>query len=375
MKILTAIDSFKGSMTSEEANMCVKRALPQHSVTCFPIADGGEGTVDAFVKVLDGKYIVNDIIGVNGMPYSAKWGWLENEKTAIIEVAEGAGIIRANKDNFHPSNHTSYGVGEQINQALDYGAETIILGLGGSATIDGGVGLLQALGVVYRDSNYTELPMLPVKLSQIESIDKSNLDNRLNNIKIILATDVNNPLLGKDGATYIFGKQKGLQEHEFSEFDFHMKKYADLVQEETESNTRDLEGAGAAGGVGFALSSFLQAEFRNGLFLLAEIGELESQIKDVDLIITGEGRFDDQSLGGKVPVGISRLAKQHNVPVILFAGEVDSDRVSINEENIHALIPIVDSPMTLESSMVSGSRLLEKAIRRTFNLIDLSKKI
>ncbi|GEK90246.1 glycerate kinase [Alkalibacterium putridalgicola] len=369
MKILAAIDSFKGSMTSETANQCVKDTLPDHQVTGFPIADGGEGTVDAFVSVMDGEVITETITGVNGTPYSGRWGWVEKDKTAVIEVAEGAGLIQADKENLHPRNHTSFGVGEQIAQALDFGAETIILGLGGSATVDGGMGLLQALGVVFSDAEGDELSMLPVELNNVQSIDVEGLDKRVQDVNWLIASDVTNPLLGEKGAVYVFGEQKGLGEDELSAYDKAMEQYADIVSNVTGKDERNTEGAGAAGGIGFTALSFFPCEFQSGLSLLAEKGDLETLIKEVDLVITGEGKFDDQSLSGKVPVGISRLAKPFNVPVLLFAGKIDSDRTAIEEENIHALIPIVDAPMTLGEAMEAGPVLLEKAVKRSVDLM------
>ncbi|MDZ7835278.1 MAG: glycerate kinase [Alkalibacterium sp.] len=311
------------------------------------------------------------ITGVNGEPYMGKWGWIEEEKTAVIEVAEGAGIIQADKDTFHPQNHTSFGVGEQIAKALDSGAETIILGLGGSATVDGGMGLMQALGADYRDVDGGTLPVLPVQMNRIRSIDLSGLDARVKEVRWLIASDVTNPLLGEDGAVYVFGEQKGLSRAELSGYDADMKKYADLVSEVTGQDERDTEGAGAAGGIGFAVLSFFPCEFKSGLSLLAEKGELEKRIGEADLVITGEGKFDGQSLGGKVPVGISRLAKRQGVPAILFAGKIDTDLTSLKDENLQALIPIVDAPMTLEEAMTQGPRLLKKAVERAGLLLAL----
>ncbi|MDN6193794.1 MAG: glycerate kinase [Alkalibacterium sp.] len=371
MKILAAIDSFKGSMTSETANQCVKNALPDHEVMSFLIADGGEGTVDAFVSALNGDIITASITGVNGDPYLGRWGWIENEKTAVIEVAEGAGLIQADKKTLHPDNHTSYGVGEQITQALDKGAQKIILGLGGSATVDGGSGLLQALGVVFKNDKNEVLSRLPVKLSQIHSIDTSGMDKRVHDVNWQIASDVTNPLLGEQGAVHVFGEQKGLSKEELTAYDNGMKQFAELISKETGKDERFTEGAGAAGGIGFAVLSFFPCKFWSGLNLLAEKGDLEAIVKEVDLVITGEGKFDDQSLSGKVPVGISRLAKKYNIPTILFAGKIDSDRIAIEEENLYALLPIVDAPMTLNEAMKRGPGLLTKAIERSMNLINL----
>lgn len=375
MKILAAIDSFKGSMTSQEANRMVKEALPEDRVNCFSVADGGEGTVEAFVEILNGEYIKEDIIGVNAGKYEGKWGWIEDTKTAIIEVAEGAGLIQADKKELNPKYQISYGVGLQIEGALYRGAKRIILGLGGSATIDGGIGLLQALGVQFLDDQGEKLDIMPVPLDQVKSIDRSDLNPRLKEVEWLIASDVDNPLTGKNGAVQIFGEQKGLAKNQLAAYDEKMARYAELVIQETGKDKRNIPGAGAAGGIGFAMLSFFDAEIVGGLNLLAEIGNLEAKIKEADIIVTGEGKFDDQSLSGKVPVAISRLAKKHGIPVILFAGRIDSDRLAIPEENIHALIPIVDQVITLEESMKMGKSLLKKAVKRTFHLISFIQKV
>lgn len=369
MKIIAAIDSFKGSMTSERANQAVIDALPQHEVHSFPIADGGEGTVDAFVSVEQGELITQTITGVNGSPYQGKWGWIEKDKTAVIEVAEGAGIIQAAEDTFHPKNHTSFGVGEQIIQALDFGAETIIFGLGGSATTDGGVGLLQALGVVFRDAENKALPTIPVDLPAIRTIDTTKLDKRVHEVKWELASDVSNPLIGRNGAVYIFGEQKGLSREELPLYDTAMAQFAELVSQVTQTDERQTQGAGAAGGIGFAALSFFNCSFQSGLSLLAERGKFKELLKDADLVITGEGKFDAQSLQGKVPIGISRMCREAGVPVLLFAGKIENGLTELVEENIRAVIPIVDSPMSLKEAMIKGPELLERAVKRAFHLI------
>ncbi|PRY74861.1 glycerate kinase [Alkalibacterium olivapovliticus] len=373
MKIIAAIDSFKGSMTSEEANQAVIDALPQHEVYSFPIADGGEGTVEAFVSVEKGEIRSQTITGVNGEPYQGKWGWIEKDKTAIIEVAEGAGIIQANEETFHPENHTSFGVGEQIRQALDHGAETIILGLGGSATTDGGMGLLQALGAVFKGRKGNVLLILPVDLSAVSSIETTSLDSRLKEVNWQLASDVANPLLGESGAVYVFGEQKGLSKDELSSYDEAMTRFANLVSQTTQTDERETQGAGAAGGIGFAALSFFNCTFQSGLTLLAERGMFKDLLTDADLVITGEGKFDTQSLQGKVPIGISRLCKEAGIPVLLFAGKIEEGLTEVTEENIQAVIPIVDAPMPLKEAMMRGPELLGRAVTRAFRLIDLDR--
>lgn len=371
MKILAAIDSFKGSMESQTANEIVKQALPQHEVITFPIADGGEGTVDALTSVLKGHKITESITGPNGKQIQGTFGWVEEERLAIIEVAEGAGITKVPAESLDPRHHTSYGVGEQIKSALNLGANEIIIGLGGSATVDGGIGLLQALGVEFYDENNQLLPTLPIRLGAVKKIESENIDTRLKEVRITVASDVTTPLCGPDGATYIFGPQKGLAETELEAFDKEMASYQRVVNEWTKTHFETAPGAGAAGGIGFALYSFLDASIENGLQLLADKGDLANKIAQVDLVITGEGKFDTQSLSGKVPIGISRLAKAENVPVILFCGSTEGNRIKLTEENIAAIVPIVDQPMTLEEAIKKGPDLLSRAVKRTFCLISL----
>ena len=371
MKILAAIDSFKGSMESQTANEIVKQALPEHEVLMFPIADGGEGTVDALTAVLRGQKITELITGPNGKKIQGTFGWVEKERLAIIEVAEGAGITKVPADSLDPRLHTSYGVGEQIRSALDLGAQEIIIGLGGSATIDGGIGLLQALGVEFYDAEKQLLPMLPVKIGAVYNIQLEHMDPRLKEVKITVASDVTNPLCGPNGAVYVFGPQKGLMETELKSFDEEMARYQSVVNETTNSHYETASGAGAAGGIGFAMYSFLGASIENGLHLLAEKGNLADKLEQVDLVITGEGKFDTQSLSGKVPIGISRLAKEKNVPVILFCGSTEENIIELAEENIAAVIPIVDQPMTLEEAKKKGPELLSRAVKRSFCLMFL----
>lgn len=374
MNIFVAIDSFKGSMTSEEANQVVKNTLQnQHNIETFPIADGGEGTVDSFVNLMKGSIISAPITGPNGKTISGKFGWIKSEKLAIIEVAEGAGITKVTPDTLDPRKHTSYGVGEQILMALDLGAKEIIIGLGGSATVDGGIGLLQAIGVQFFDQMANKLGQLPIDLAKIGSLETSEIDPRLTHVKITVASDVTNPLCGPDGATYIFGKQKGLREEELASYDKAMQNYQMVVNQTTATTMQNEPGAGAAGGIGFALYSFLPTTFQSGFELLAQKGELASKIEQADIVITGEGKFDRQSMHGKVPVGISRMAKQVGVPTILFTGAVEGHILDLSEENIVAIIPIIDEPMSLAQAMESGPKLLGRAVKRTFQLLNLSK--
>lgn len=371
LRILTAIDSFKGSMTSEEANEVIKKTLKEHDVTCFPVADGGEGTVAAFCYVEKGEFITKPMTDVNGKESIGTWGYINKTKTAIIEVAEGAGIIHAHKDTFHPSNHTSYGVGEQIIQALDYGAQTIILGLGGSATVDAGMGMMIALGVTFLNHDGEVMSALPVDLSQVAEVDTSGIDARVADVSWLVASDVTNPLIGPHGATYIFGPQKGYLSSELAEKEQAMIHFSQVVAAKLNKSCHEMPGAGAAGGIGFSCYSFFDATFQSGLALLAERGHLKALISKADLVITGEGTFDSQSLSGKVPIGISRLAKEAETPVVLFAGKIEEGLSSLPEENILVTLPIVNEPMSLEMAMSDGKRLLKEAVERFNHVLDL----
>ncbi|GEM04192.1 glycerate kinase [Halolactibacillus miurensis] len=374
MRILTAIDSFKGSMTSLEANRIVKDTLTEHDVISFTVADGGEGTVQAFLEAEDGEYIQRTITNVNGKKMLATWGWMKESHTAVIEVAEAAGIIQADKDTFHPRHHTSFGVGEQISQALDYGATTIILGLGGSATVDGGMGMMMALGVKFLDECNQLLHALPADLSRVKKVDMSGLDSRVKHVKWLIASDVTNPLLGSNGATYVFGPQKGFLKEELAEREQAMMQFSRAVEETLHVSCTEMPGAGAAGGIGFSCYSFFGATFQSGLDLLSERGKLKEKLRDVDLVITGEGKFDRQSLAGKVPIGMSRLAKEVGVPTVVFAGKVEQGLTELKEENIHVTLPIVNEPMTLDLAMAEGPRLLKEALERFQQILTLTVK-
>lgn len=371
MKILSAIDSFKGSFTSKEANAIVQRALSQHEVDVFSIADGGEGTVEAFLDVLNGTLITETVTGPIGTAITASYGWIPKDKMAIIEVAESAGLTKVDIKR-GPRNHTSYGVGEQILSALDLGATELIIGLGGSATVDGGIGLLQALGIEFLDAKNNPLPILPIELESIRQISTTKLDTRLKNVKITVACDVKNPLLGPEGAVYTFGPQKGIPEQELQQYDQNMAHYQQLVNETTHTTCEDLPGAGAAGGIGFALYAFLNTSFTSGFQLLADRGHLREKMKWADIVVTGEGKFDSQSLQGKVPIGVSRLAKEVQVPTIVFAGTVADQLVDLPEENILAVIPITESPISLEESISKGPELLSRSVQRVIKLVGLN---
>lgn len=375
MRILSVIDSFKGSMTSQEANLAVKRALQHHDVVTFPIADGGEGTIDALTAQFNGELRDHTVTGPNGEQLQVKWGYVKEKNMAILEVAEAAGITKVPVDQLDPYLHTSYGVGEQIRLVLDYGVTEIMLGLGGSATIDGGFGLIQALGAIFYDKANNVLPMLPIQLDRVHSVDFSEVDPRLQQTNFSILTDVTNPLCGPNGAAYVFGAQKGLKELDFAHYDQAMNQYRAVIETELATRVQSNPGAGAAGGIGFIMHAYFKANVSSGLEWIAENGKLTEAIAAADLVITGEGKLDLQSLQGKVPIGIYQLATAQAKQTLFVSGFIDAalERDPTFEQAL--FLPIVDHVTTLDSAMKNGPGALEQALRRAFTFIDYGKSL
>ncbi|MFC3884058.1 glycerate kinase [Bacillus songklensis] len=375
MDVIIAPDSFKGSLSSMEAAEAIekgmKRAHEGLTLTKIPIADGGEGTVDALIAILGGRKIEEVVEDPLGRNIQASFGWVPSKKIAVIETAAASGLPLLAKDELNPYEASTYGTGQLLKRALDFGPEQVIIGLGGSATVDAGVGFLQALGVTFLDEKGYEIRGNGKALGQISSIDVSNLDKRLASIQIQIASDVTNPLLGRNGAVAVFGPQKGVTNIE--EFEKMMEQYASVVVKTIGEDMRSREGSGAAGGFGFSLQSFLKVEMKRGLSLIADLGNLENKIKESSLVITGEGKIDVQSLFGKVPVGIAKVAQSHQVPCVAFSGCVEGESALFEKEGLSAVYPIANRPMTLEQSMKQGAYLLEEAAYRFTKSIFLLK--
>ncbi len=378
MKIMIAPDSFKGSVSSTQAAQAIDRGIrevdPAIETFLLPMADGGEGTVDAILWNRGGKKISCFAEDPIGRKIEACYGWIAEEKMAIIETAAASGLPLLRKDELDPYKASSFGTGQLIVDALERGAETIVLGLGGSATVDAGVGLFQALGLKFFDAQQQELFRIGGKLSRVASLDASALHPRLSSLKLIVASDVTNPLLGKDGATAVFGPQKGVSVNQLAEVERGMEQFSRLVAEATGEDHIQKPGSGAAGGIGFMLYSFLHAEVRNGLEMIAEISQLEKRLLECDLVLTGEGKIDGQSLYGKVPVGIGRAALKNNIPVIAFAGAVGEGIECLEEEGVTAVMVISDRPMAVEEAMMRGEELLFEAAKRLMKLLTIGIK-
>ena len=353
MKVLILIDSFKGSMSSMEAGNAAKegvlRAMPQAEVVVKPLADGGEGTTDALIEGMGGERVDIRVKGPYGEPVDAHYGYIREKGLAVMEMAQASGItISERKD---PMAATTYGVGEMILHALDLGCRSFIIGIGGSATNDGGVGMLKALGCGFLDKEGNDCGEGGAALSRISSIDIDGLDKRIAEADIRVACDVENPLCGTNGATYIYGPQKGVTEDMKKPLDEAMSNYADVCAEKLGKDMRDVSGAGAAGGLGFAFISFLGSKLVPGIELIMEATGLETEMKDGDIAITGEGRLDLQTAMGKAPVGVAKLAKKYGLMTMAFAGSVTKEAVKCNEAGIDAFFPIVRGISTLSEAM------------------------
>lgn len=353
MKVIAAIDSFKGSMTSMEAGNAVKKGIlaakPDAEVWLSPLADGGEGTVDALIEGLGAKKIPVTVTGPLGEKVSCYYGFLEETKSAVMEMASAAGITLVTKKD--PLRASTYGVGEMIADALKRGCKNFMIGIGGSATNDGGIGMLKALGFEFFDEDGNDVGEGAAALAKIEVIRTENKNPLLSGAKFQIACDVKNPLCGKQGATYIFGSQKGVTEEQKDQIDEAMRHYADVTKESLDCDFADCEGAGAAGGLGYAFLSYLAGELIPGVELILQATGLEEKMKNADVVVTGEGRLDAQTVMGKAPAGVAALAKKYNAKVIAFAGSVASEAKVCNRAGIDAFFPIVRGVTTLEEAM------------------------
>ncbi len=366
MNVVIAPDSFKGSMSSREAAERIRaglaRVFPAWEMMAVPMADGGEGTVEAILAVIGGRRMRGQVKDPLGESIEAEWGYCEKRGLAVIETAAASGLALLKEPD--PARASTYGTGQLLKQALDHGVREVVIGLGGSATVDAGTGFFAALGVRFFDCEGREMDPAGGNLGKIDHIDGSELDPRLQKVRITIASDVTHPLLGPEGAIHVFGPQKGIQPEELARFEGGMSRFAEHLVRVTGRDHRWTPGSGAAGGFGFSLLSLLNVEWRSGLEWIADQGRLEERIRQADLVITGEGRMDRQSLYGKVPVGIARIAARHEVPVVAFTGQIQGDLTEAEETGIAVILPITESPISLEDAMRQGPALLESAAFR-----------
>lgn len=371
VKIVIAPDSFKESISAPDAAAAiargVKAACPGAHTVCIPMADGGEGTVEAVLAAAGGqarRHTVNDALGHK---VDATWGLLE-DGTAVIEMAAAAGLELIAPTRRDPLRASSHGVGELILAALDAGAARIILGLGGSATNDGGAGMLTALGLRLLDADGRSLPPGGGALGQLASIDPRGLDPRLAKTRIVIASDVDNPLCGPQGASHVFGPQKGATPEQVQTLDAMLDHFADLCARQLGRDHRHEAGAGAAGGLGFAAKAFLDAQFRPGIEIVAELGGLARAMEGATLAFTGEGRMDAQTLRGKTPAGVARIAHQAGVPVVALAGALGEGYEALHGVGISAAFSLAPGPITLQQALADAERLLHDRARDVMQL-------
>ncbi len=355
MKALIAIDSFKGSLSSAEAGEAaaegIKRVYPDAICDVMPIADGGEGTVDALVTGMKGRKEITQATDPLGRKIMCTYGIIGDGNTAVIEMSAAAGITLLKEEELNPLYTTTYGVGEIIKDAVIKGCRNFIIGIGGSATNDAGAGMLQALGFDLKNKDGKPVSFGAVGLKDIESIDYSGALPQLSDCTFNIACDVNNPLCGEQGCSAVFGPQKGATPEAVKEMDSYLSHYAEKVKAFNPLSDKNSEGAGAAGGLGFAFLSFLNGRLLRGIDLILEQIHTEDKIKDADIVITGEGRLDFQTVMGKAPSGIAAAAKKYGKPVIALSGAVTKDAVYCNEKGIDAFFPIVRGPVTLEEAI------------------------
>lgn len=355
MKVVIAIDSLKGSLSSIEAGMAAKegilKAKPEAEVIVKPLADGGEGTVDALIEGLNGEQISLTATGPMGTPISCYYGYLKESGTAIMEMASAAGITLVPDTEKNPLLATTYGVGEMIRHAMEQGCRDFIIGIGGSATNDGGIGMLKALGYEFFDQNGADVGEGGQALAKVSSISTKNRHPLISECKFRIACDVNNPLCGENGATYIYGPQKGVTDSMKAGLDAGMANFAKVTAAVLGQDYSAAAGAGAAGGLGFAFLSYIGAELTPGIDLILNAVNIENELKNADIAVTGEGRLDHQTAMGKAPVGVARLAKKYNAKVVAFAGAVTEGASACNDAGIDAFFPIVRGVTTLKDAM------------------------
>ncbi len=367
MKIVIAPDSFKECLTAAQVAQKIedgmRQVFPDAEYVQVPVADGGEGTLQSLVDATKGRFIEVTVTGPLGEPVAAKFGLLGDGDTAMIEMAQASGIELVRPENRDPLVATTFGTGELIRAALDQNVRHFIVGIGGSATNDGGAGMLQALGAKLLDDNGQELTHGGAALANLARIDLSAMDARLNECTFVSACDVSNPLTGPNGASAIFGPQKGATPAMVDQLDNALRNYATVIERDLGIAVDQVAGAGAAGGMGAALLGFLKAELKPGIDMVMEAVSLAEHVKGADLVITGEGRIDGQTAQGKTPVGVARIAKVENIPVIALAGSVGDGVEAVYEQGIDALFPVVHGAVSLDVALAKGGENLTRAAR------------
>lgn len=377
MKIVIGPDSFKGSLSAAEVANAIEKGIKKVDknieIIKVPMADGGEGTVESLVEATGGEYVKVKVKDPLMREIEAIYGILGDNKTAVIEMAQASGLPLLKKEERNPMKTTTYGTGELIKYALENGCRSIIIGIGGSATNDGGSGMIMALGARLLDGEGQDIGFGGESLSKLRTIDLTGLNEKVKQCNFIVACDVDNPLIGEHGASYIFGPQKGADENMVKILDDNLKHYGKVLEETLNVSVLQYPGAGAAGGLGAALLAFFNAELKRGIDIVIEATKLEDKIKDADLVITGEGMIDYQTQFGKTPYGVASICKIYNKPVIAIAGGIGKDASDLYKKGIDSIFSIVDRPMSLEEAMKNAEVLLEATAERIMRVIKILK--
>lgn len=379
MKIVIAPDSYKESLSAPEVANAIEQGFreiwPDADYVKLPVADGGEGTVEAMVEATAGRIVEVDVTGPLGEPITAFYGISGDERSAFIEMAAASGLEQVPVHLRDPLKTTSWGTGELIRHALDMGVEHIIIGLGGSATNDGGAGMVQALGAKLLDAQGKDIALGGAALDTLARIDISQLDKRLAACRIEVACDVTNPLTGKDGASAVFGPQKGATPEMIARLDKSLTHYAHCIARDLDVEVLALAGGGAAGGMGAALYAFCGAQLRRGIEIVTDALHLDECVADADLVITGEGRIDSQTIHGKVPVGVAKVAKRYNKPVIGIAGSLTADVGVVHEHGLDAVFSVIYTVCTLDEALKNAAENVRMTARNVAATLRLGQQL
>lgn len=374
--IVLAPDSFKESMTAKEVCEAMERGIRKANsqIRCIhvPMADGGEGTMQSLVDATGGRVYSKEVVGPLGNNVVAEYGILGNGEIGVIEMASASGIHLVDSEKRNPLITTTFGTGQLIKACLDKGVKKLLIGIGGSATNDGGAGFIQALGGRLLDENGDDLSYGGGALAKLHTIDLSNLDERLKYVSVEVACDVNNPLCGKEGASYVFGAQKGATREMIEILDQNLSHYAEVIKEQLGKDVISKAGAGAAGGLGAGLMAFLDVKLKSGIEMVIEYANLEEKVRDADMVWTGEGSIDFQTQYGKTPLGVAMIAKKYNKPVIALAGRVGNDIDVLYDKGIDAIFGIMRGVTSIEEALVKGPENVEKTSENIIRLLNIS---
>ena len=376
MKILIASDSYKGSLSSLEISKSIQKGFKEVfedvSFKTLSMADGGEGTMQSLVDATGGRVYSKEVVGPLGNNVVAEYGILGNGEIGVIEMASASGIHLVDSEKRNPLITTTFGTGQLIKACLDKGVKKLLIGIGGSATNDGGAGFIQALGGRLLDENGDDLSYGGGALAKLHTIDLSNLDERLKYVSVEVACDVNNPLCGKEGASYVFGPQKGATREMIEILDQNLSHYAEVIKEQLGKDVISKAGAGAAGGLGAGLMAFLDVKLKSGIEMVIEYANLEEKVRDADMVWTGEGSIDFQTQYGKTPLGVAMIAKKYNKPVIALAGRVGNDIDVLYDKGIDAIFGIMRGVTSIEEALVKGPENVEKTSENIIRLLNIS---